>query len=221
MILYFQDCTFGYLSSLSVFLSYFFNFFQNPSTGKAGLDMDIWSWRYPSYNRTPRRWKAPKNPWSPDPTWRRTSVLWGSPKNHQATFNRKSLEIAFLDGILPKMSGLRECNYFRLHGYTFCRVPGMFIGTIAHTKSRSIWRISEQWISKKRVLLDVFVRRVLEVVSLSVARIGFLCICSVEGATVRLWRWPHDSIHIRRWLDRKLTFLSVLFSLSHSRLPAF
>lgn len=125
----------------------------------------------------------------------------------------KSLDIAFLDGILPKMS-LRECNYFRLHCYTFCRVPGMFIRTIAHTKSRSSWRISEQWISKKRVLLDVFVGRILEVVSLSVARIGFLCICSVEGATVRLWRLPHDSIHIQRWLDRKLTYLSVLLSLS-------
>ena len=99
--------------------------------------------------------------------------------------------------------------YTKNAGYQECSsVP------FAHTKSRSIWRISEQWISKKRVLLDVFVRRILEVVSLSVARIGFLCICSVEGATVRLWRLPHDSIHIQRWLDRKLTFLSVLLSLS-------
>lgn len=73
------------LDTFQPFLSFChicFNFFQNTSTGKAGLDMDIWSWRCPSYNQTPRRWKAPKSPWSPDPTWRfPSSAFWGSPKS--------------------------------------------------------------------------------------------------------------------------------------------
>ena len=102
-------------------------------------------------------------------------------------------------------------------GYTFCRVPKtMFIGTIAHTKSRSsVWRISKRDDFQKAgpVLLDVFVRRILEVVSLSVARIGFLCIWKPLITGSNCDSLPHDSIHIQKWLDRKLTCLSILLSL--------
>ena len=62
------------------------------------------------------------------------AVRFGDHLNLQFTFNRKSLEIAFLDGILAMDQRCRclECNYFP--GYTFCRVPGMFIGTICPYK---------------------------------------------------------------------------------------
>ena len=43
MILYFQDSTFGYLSTSFCLSVIFFSTEKTTSTGKAGLDMDIWS----------------------------------------------------------------------------------------------------------------------------------------------------------------------------------